>query len=99
MNDNEPFVFPSQVQQVFYFDDSSNPCWKIILHKEPRSNHVFLYTYGECINTNEYGNVLNAQRAMPNAPTTLSNVGAILLFSEESLLFNESRQLSLEKQS
>jgi hypothetical protein len=43
--------------------------------------------------------VLNAQKAMPNAPTTPSNVGAILLSSEESLLFNESRQLSLEKQS
>jgi hypothetical protein len=36
---------------------------------------------------------------MPNAPTTPSSVGAIFLFREESLLFNESRQLSLEKQS
>jgi hypothetical protein len=32
---------------------------------------------------------------MPNAPTIASNVGAILLFREESLLFNESRQFSL----
>jgi hypothetical protein len=36
---------------------------------------------------------------MPNAPTTPSNVGAIFLFREETLLFNESRQLSLERQS
>jgi len=36
---------------------------------------------------------------MPNAPTTLSNVGAILLSREKLLLFNESRQFSLERQS
>jgi hypothetical protein len=34
---------------------------------------------------------------MPNAPTTPSNVDVILLFGEESLLFNESRQFSLKK--
>jgi hypothetical protein len=34
-----------------------------------------------------------------NAPTTPSNVGAIFLSREESPLLNESRQLSLEKQS
>ncbi len=60
---------------------------------------MFLDTYGEYINTNEYGNVLDAQGAMPNAPTTLSNVGAILLSTKESLLFNESKQLNLERQS
>jgi hypothetical protein len=46
--------------------------------------HVFLDTYGEYISTNEYGSVLDAQGAMPNAPTTPSNVGAILLSREES---------------
>ncbi len=60
---------------------------------------MFMDTYGEYISTNEYGNVLDAWGAMPNAPTTPSSVGAIFLFREESLLFNESRQLSLEKQS
>jgi len=37
--------------------------------------------------------------AMPNAPTTPNNVGTILFFKEESLLFNESMQHSFEKQS
>jgi hypothetical protein len=60
---------------------------------------VFLDTYGEYIKTNEYGNVLDARRAMPNAPSTPSNVGVILLSREESLLFNESRQLRFERQS
>jgi hypothetical protein len=36
---------------------------------------------------------------MTNAPTIPNNVGAILLFREESLLLNESIQFSLEKQS
>jgi hypothetical protein len=46
---------------------------------------------------NEHGSVLDAQGAMPNALTTSSNVGAILLSKEESLLFNESEQFSLER--
>jgi hypothetical protein len=49
---------------------------------------VFLNTYGEYINTNEYGSVLDARGAMLNAPTIPSNVGAILLSKEESLLLN-----------
>ncbi len=96
VNGNELFVFPSQVQQVFYSNDSSNPWWKDILHKEPWNKHVFLDTYGGYISTNEYGRVLDAWGAMPNAPTTPNNVGAILLSKENSLLLNESRQFSLE---
>ncbi len=91
VNCNEPCVFPSQVQQVFYFDDFSNPWWKVILHKEPHDKHVSLDTHGEYINTNEYGSVLDAQKAMPNAPTTPSNVDAIFFLKEESLLLNESK--------
>ncbi len=60
---------------------------------------MFLDTYGEYISTNEYGNVLDAQRAMPYAPPAPSNVHAIFLSKEESLLLNESRQLNLERQS
>jgi hypothetical protein len=36
---------------------------------------------------------------MPNASTIPSNFGAIFLFREESLLFNELMQLCLERQS
>jgi hypothetical protein len=98
VNGNEPFVFSSQVQQVFYSNDSSNPWWKVILHKESWSKCVFLNIYGEYISTNENGSVLDAQGAMPNAPTTPSNVGAIFLFGEKLLLLNESSQLNLERQ-
>jgi hypothetical protein len=77
----------------------STPRWKVILHRESWNKHVFLDYCGEYINTNEYVNVLDAQRVMPNAPTTPSNVDVILVFWEESLLLNESKQLSLERQS
>ncbi len=97
VNDNELFVFPSLVQQVIYSDIFYNPWWKVILYKEPQNKHMFLNTYGEYINTNEYGSMLDARKAMPNAPTTSSNVGVIFLSREKSLLFNESRQLSLER--
>jgi hypothetical protein len=60
---------------------------------------MFLDTYGEYISTNEYGSVLGARGAMPNAPTTPNNVGAILLSKEESLLLNESKQFNLKRQS
>jgi len=60
---------------------------------------VFLNTYWEYITTNEYGNVLDARGAMPNAPTTPSNVGAMLFFWEESLLLKESMQVNLQRQS
>ncbi len=60
---------------------------------------MFLDAYGEYISTIEYGSVLDAWRAMPNAPTIPNNVGAIFLSRDEPLLFNELMQLSLEKQS
>jgi hypothetical protein len=29
----KPFVFPSQVQQVFYAYEPNTPWWKVVLHK------------------------------------------------------------------
>ncbi len=63
-----------------------------------RNNRMFLNTFGKYISTNENGSVLDAQGEMPNAPTIPNSVGAIFLFREESLLFNESKQLNLEIQ-
>jgi hypothetical protein len=79
-------------------NDFFNPWWKVILHKESWSERMFLDTYGKYINTNENGSVLDAQKAMPNAPTNPSNVGAIFLCKQESFLLNKSKQLNLERQ-
>jgi hypothetical protein len=39
-NDNEPFVFPVQVQHVFYYEKLKQPWWKVVLHKKPRPKRV-----------------------------------------------------------
>jgi hypothetical protein len=96
LKDIEPFVFPSQVQQVFYVDDRHTPWWKVVLHVEPRSRCLFFHTYGEYISTNEDGNALDAPYTMLDAPTMLNRIDVVLLSRVESLLFNEVRQLCVE---
>jgi hypothetical protein len=29
--DEEPFVFPTQAQQVFFMDEEQNPSWKVVV--------------------------------------------------------------------
>ncbi len=36
----KPFIFPSQVQQVFYVDEPNTPWWKVVIHKEARSKCI-----------------------------------------------------------
>jgi len=95
--DIEPFVFPSQVQQVFYADDQYTPWWKVVLHAQPQSRHVFFNTYGEYISTNEDDNGLDAPYTMLNAPTIPNRICAVLFSRAESLLLNEARQLCVER--
>jgi len=95
--DIEPFVFPSQVQQVVYAHDRHTPWWKVVLHTKPWSRCVFFDTYGEYINTNEDGNTLDAPYTMLDGPTIPNKIGAIFLFRAESLLLNEARQLCVER--
>ncbi len=87
--DIEPFVFPSQVQQVFNVDDRYTPWWKVV-HVKPWSRHVFFDIYGVYISTNEDDNALDA-------PTIFNRIGAVLIFRVESLLLNEARQLCVER--
>jgi hypothetical protein len=95
--DIEPFVFPSQVQQVFYVDDRHTPWWKVVLHVEPRSRRVFFDTYGEYISTNEDGNALDAPYTMLDAPTIPNMISVVFLSRVESLLLNEARQLCVKR--
>jgi hypothetical protein len=36
----KPFVFSSQVQQMFYANEPNTPWWKVVLHKEVRSKRI-----------------------------------------------------------
>ncbi len=43
---------------------NSNPRWKIILHAETQSKHIFLKTYNEYISTNELINLLMGENEL-----------------------------------
>jgi hypothetical protein len=34
VEDEKPFVFLVQVQQVFFMDEEQNPSWKVVVQKE-----------------------------------------------------------------
>jgi hypothetical protein len=44
---DEPFVFPSQIQQVFFWNGPNTPFWKVLLHREPRSGRVVANTFDQ----------------------------------------------------
>lgn len=45
--EDEPFVFPKDVTQVFYVDYPINEGWKVIVKVDPRSNLVVYKRFGE----------------------------------------------------
>ena len=49
----DPFVFPSQVEQAFFMDVEEEPGVRVVLHKEPSSRRV----HGTCIPFKLAGNV------------------------------------------
>jgi hypothetical protein len=44
VEDEKPFVFLVQVQQVFFMDEEQNPSWKVVVQKEFRSSHIMTNT-------------------------------------------------------
>jgi hypothetical protein len=48
---NEPFVFRTQVQQVFFWNELKTPWWKVVLGREPRSCWVVVDICDDCIDT------------------------------------------------
>jgi hypothetical protein len=83
---DEPFVFPSQVQQVFFWNEPKTPWWKVVLHKKPKSWQVVANTYDDCIDT--CGGVvgLEALLELIDLNSNRALVGAIELNREETFL-------------
>jgi hypothetical protein len=40
VEDEKPFIFPTQAQQVFYLDENQNPYWKVVVRKKPQSSLI-----------------------------------------------------------
>lgn len=53
---SKPFIFPSQVTQVFFSNDLRKPRWKVVLQKEVHSKREVAYI-GRCFHHNN--NVFN----------------------------------------
>jgi hypothetical protein len=82
----KPFVFPSQVQQVFYVDEPSTPWWKVVFHKKARSKHIVVENSEEI--SIPINNVIGTEVPFI-IPKVLSNttfVGAIELIGIEAIL-------------
>jgi hypothetical protein len=90
-------MFPLQVQQVFYFNDSFHTWWKSLIGKEPWSKCDFLDTYEEYISRNEYKKVLNAWGDMLDEPIVPNSLDSIFLSKkvEGQLSIEEGSQLEV----
>jgi hypothetical protein len=82
----DPFIFPTQATQVFFFDDQKKPGWKVVLRKEARSKGEVVNTADVFITTTSEASSLTISTEVPAHPTTQSLVGAIELSAEDNLL-------------
>jgi hypothetical protein len=85
-NIDEPYVFPAQVQQVFYTHEPNTPWWKIVLHKEPRSKHVVVENNEEINILVDNVNDIEAPLQILEAPINTTFVGAIELTGVDAIL-------------
>ena len=86
----KPFIFLSQVTQVFFSDIINKPGWKVVLRKEARSRREVVETTDAFISTIVESAGLRAPESLL-APTEHVNlVGAIELSPEENLLAHAS---------
>ncbi len=92
---DEPFVFPSQVQQVFFWNDTKTPFWKVILHKEPRSQRIMANMCDGCLETHGRASGLEAPLEFVDVNKNRTLVGAIELFREDALLVTQVLEGSL----
>jgi hypothetical protein len=75
-NHEEPFIFPSQTQQVFFMDDDQTLQWKVVLHKESRSIHIAMDLVIELNNIDDNAPWLNTTLMMPPTHEGACLVGA-----------------------
>jgi hypothetical protein len=75
---DEPYVFPTQVQHVFYVDDPNMPRWKVVFHKEPRSKHILVSNSDEVTMLDNFIGV-DVPLEILEVPRNMALVGAIEL--------------------
>lgn len=87
---NEPFVFPSQVQQVFFWSEPWTPTWKVVLHRELRNQRVVVDSYDDCLKTCGVAFELKAPMDFHELDSSRAMIGAIELNREETILASQA---------
>ncbi len=85
----EPFILPSQTQDVFFVDDDQNPQWKIMMHKEVRSICYAMDSVIKSNNIDDDVTWLNIALLTPPTHEGACLVGAKELSTKESIVANE----------
>ena len=83
---NDPFVLPSQVQQVFYADAESSGPWRVVLNSEARSRRSLASDYEEFINTQVSVPTLEAETVLTPTSHIPNMVGGITLCERDAEL-------------
>jgi hypothetical protein len=82
----ESFVFPSQVQQVFYVDEPNTLWWKVVLHKEARSECIIVENSEEIAIPIDNVIGIEVPLIIPEVLSNITLVGAIELTGTEVIL-------------
>ncbi len=83
-------MFPSHVQQVFFWSEPKTPRQKIVLHREPRSRHVMANTLNDFIDIHKVFLGLATPIEFAKLESDRTLVGAIKLNREETFLVSQA---------
>jgi hypothetical protein len=83
---SEPFIFSSQVTQVFFSDVPTKPGWKVVLQKEARAKREVVDSSDVFISTTVETSGLTAPEVVRRPSQIPSLIGAEQLSPEENLL-------------
>ncbi len=82
--DEEPFVFPTQVQQMFFMDEEQNPSWKVVVQKESWSSCIMTDTCATLNGIDDGAPCLNTPMTHPPMPQDATLVGAKELAAKDN---------------
>jgi hypothetical protein len=88
--DEEPYIFPTQAQQVFFLHEEQNPYLKAVVHKKPCSSRITMDSFSSSSGIDDGVPWLNTPKTHPPMPQETSLVGAKELSAKELVLINST---------
>ncbi len=90
VEDEKPFFFLAQAQQLFFLDDEQMINWKLVVHKEPQSSYITMDNFSNSSGIDDGAPWLSTPITHPSMPREASLVGAKELFAKESTFINST---------